>query len=89
MHPADPLTLLLTSLASISQPPPDLEGLAEILKRDPGRLSLAELGLDSLGRLEFCIALEIDQGVVITPEAMASLHGADQLLRCIAGAPRI
>jgi acyl carrier protein len=85
---ADPPSLLIAALASISQPPPDLDQLAEGLRRDPASISLADLGLDSLGRLEVCIALEIDHGVLITPETVASLHGADQLLRRIAAAPR-
>lgn len=89
MPHADPVAQLVATLASISLPPPDLDRLAEMLRRDPARLSLADLGLDSLGRLEACIALEIDQGVVITPETVAALHGADQLLGRIAAAPRV
>ena len=85
---ADPVAQLVAALASISLPPPDLDRLAEALRRDPARLSLADLGLDSLGRLEACIGLEIDQGVLITPETVASLHSADQLLRRIAAATR-
>lgn len=84
----DPVSQLVAALAVISLPPPDLEQLAEALRRDPARLSLTDLGLDSLGRLEACIALEIDHGVLITPETVAALHGADQLLRRIATAPR-
>jgi hypothetical protein len=85
----DPVDQLIAALASISLPPPELESLGVMLRRDPGRLSLADLGLDSLGRLEACIALEIEQGVLITPETVASLHSADQLLRRIATAPRV
>ncbi len=85
----DPVAQLLAALASISLPPPDLDGLAESLRRDPRSLTLVDLGLDSLGRLEACIALEIDQGVLITPETVAPLHSADQLLQRIADAPRV
>jgi len=86
---ADPVDQLIAALASISLPPPDLQSLGDTLRQDPGRLSLVDLGLDSLGRLETCIALEIEQGVLITPETVAALHGADQLLRRIATAPRV
>ena len=85
---ADPATLLLAALAAISQPPADLHELEQQLRQDPARLSLADLGLDSLGRLEACIALEIDHGVLITPEALAPLSDAEQLLNRIAAAPR-
>ena len=85
---ADPVNVLVTALAAISQPPPDLDRIAETLRRDPASLSLADLGLDSLGRLEACIALEIEQGVLLTPEAVAPLQDADQLLRRMATAAR-
>lgn len=52
MTTADPLPPLLDALASISVPSADLPALAEALRRDPASLSLADLGLDSLGRLE-------------------------------------
>ncbi|MFM7267881.1 MAG: hypothetical protein ACKOZT_04745 [Cyanobium sp.] len=89
MTTADPLPPLLDALASISVPSADLPALAEALRRDPASLSLADLGLDSLGRLEACIALEIEHGVLLTPEAVAPLQDAEQLLRRIAAAPRV
>ncbi|MFM7549846.1 MAG: hypothetical protein ACKO8I_13460 [Cyanobacteriota bacterium] len=85
---ADPVALLLAALGSISVPPPDLAQLEVALQADPAQLTLVDLGLDSLSRIEACINLEIDHGVLITPETVASLHSADQLLRSIASAAR-
>jgi acyl carrier protein len=82
------VALLLTALASISVPPSDLDKLTLALHSEPARLTLEDLGLDSLGRMEACITLEIDHGVLITPEEMGSLYSADQLLCRIAAAPR-
>lgn len=80
---------LLAALASISLPPSDLERVSELLRRDPASLSLADLGLDSLGSLEMCIALELEHGVLITPETLGGLRDAGQLLRRIASAPTV
>jgi acyl carrier protein len=80
---------LLSALAAISMPPSDLDHVAEVLEHDPAALSLADLGLDSLGSLEMCIALELDHGVLITPETLGGLRDAGQLLRRIATAPRV
>lgn len=81
--------LLLASLSLISLPPPDLQALSEQLHRDPVRLTLADMALDSLGRLEFCISLEVEHGVIVTPETLAPLQDAAQLLRCLDSAPRV
>jgi hypothetical protein len=85
---SEPVALLLAALASISVPPPDLDKWMLVLRSEPAHVTLEELGLDSLGRMEACITLEIDHGVLITPEEMASLYSADQLLCRIAAAPR-
>lgn len=79
----DLVTVVLAVLASISQPPARLEDLGTLLRSEPERLTLADLGLDSLGLLEFCIGLEIDHGVVVSPERLVGVHSADQLLRLL------
>lgn len=85
----DPVAQLVAALAPISLQPQDLDGVADSLRCDPGRVTLVDLGLDSLGRLEACIALEIDQAVLISPETVDLLHSADRLLQRSAAAPRV
>lgn len=75
--------MVLAVLGSISQPPDRLESLEVLLRAEPQRLTLTDLGLDSLGLLEFCIGLEIDHGVVVSPERLVGVHSADQLLRLL------
>lgn len=75
------MAVVIAALAALSQPPQALEGLEQVLRRHPQDLSLADLHLDSLGLMEFCIALEIDHGLAIPPERLAGIHSADQLLR--------
>ena len=85
----DPVAQLVAALTVISLPPSDLDQLASQLRHEPARLSLIDLGLDSLGRLEACIALELEHGVLITPESVAPLQDAEQLLRLITAAARV
>jgi hypothetical protein len=80
---------LLAALSSISLPPSDLDQVAAMLRDDPAALSLADLGLDSLGSLEMCIALELNHGLLLTPDLLGGLSDAGQLLRRIALAPRV
>ena len=79
----DLVSVVLTVLGSISQPPERLEDLERLLRAKPQQLTLTDLGLDSLGLLEFCISLEIDHGVVVSPERLVGAHSADQLLRLL------
>ena len=62
-------------------------------------LVLAELGMDSLGEMEFCIAIELKTGVTLLPAELAELKSTDAIERRIrerldeaarsgAGAPR-
>ncbi|MFM1798335.1 MAG: hypothetical protein RLZZ117_613 [Cyanobacteriota bacterium] len=80
---------LLAALSSISLPPSDLDQVGAQLREDPAALSLVDLGLDSLGGLEMCIALELNHGLLLTPELLRGLSDAGQLLRRIASAPRV
>ena len=47
---------------------------------------VAGLGLDSLGRMEFCIQLELDHGVPLTPDRLLAMHELGELLTFIASA---
>jgi hypothetical protein len=89
------LARLLSALAALSVPPP---GLAELQHRlsaaaadgpalplEP--LPLAQLGLDSLGRMEFCIHLELDHGVPLTPDRLLAMDELGELLAFLADPP--
>ena len=46
-------------------------------------LVLAELDMDSLGEMEFCIAIELSTGVTLLPSELASLASTDAIERRI------
>jgi acyl carrier protein len=76
-------TLLLQALSALSTPPDDLVGLEARLRTDEGSVLLAELRLDSLGAMEFCIHLELESGVIVTPEELILCGSAEQLLSLV------
>ncbi|MEB3321724.1 MAG: hypothetical protein VKI81_02760 [Synechococcaceae cyanobacterium] len=83
----DPVAVLLAALASITQPPPRLEELEQRLRSHPEQITLRDLGLDSLGMMEFCISLELDHATFLTPEVLGGMHSADQILRVLGRRP--
>lgn len=89
------LAVLLSALAAVTVPPSGLASLRQRLVADswlPGadppdplqRFPLASLGLDSLGRMEFCIQLELDHGVPLTPDRLLAMQELGELLTFIA-----
>lgn len=46
-------------------------------------LVLAELDMDSLGEMEFCIAIELSTGITLLPPQLAELASTDAIERCI------
>ena len=50
---------------------------------DGSNIVLAELAMDSLGEMEFCIAIELSIGVTLSPAQIASLASTDAIERCI------
>lgn len=96
---ADPsplsLRVLISGLEAISVPPPELHDLRALLDDSPDPVSapggdrplhtlpLQSLGLDSLGRMEFCIQLEIDHGVPLTPDQLVEMSDLGELLAFI------
>lgn len=44
---------------------------------------LADLGMDSLGEMEFCIAIELATGVTLVPAELAELKSTDAIERRI------
>lgn len=81
-------SVLLSALAAITVPPPGLAvlqaRLADGQGLPPEGIPLADLGLDSLGRMEFCIQLELDHGVPLTPDRLAAMDDLGALLAFIA-----
>lgn len=91
------LAVLLSALAAVTVPPRGLATLRERLVAEarvgganpPEPLQhfpVAGLGLDSLGRMEFCIQLELDHGVPLTPDRLLAMHELGELLSFIASA---
>jgi acyl carrier protein len=48
-------------------------------------VDLARLVMDSLARMEFCIAIELSTGVTLLPTQLAELATTDAVERCIRG----
>lgn len=46
-------------------------------------VELARLDMDSLARMEFCIAIELSTGVTLLPPQLAELATTDAIERCI------
>jgi hypothetical protein len=46
-------------------------------------LNLADLDMDSLGQMEFCIAVELSTGVTLLPSQIAELSSTDAIERRI------
>jgi len=46
-------------------------------------LELAELEMDSLAQMEFCIAVELSTGITLLPPQLAELASTDAIERCI------
>lgn len=81
---------VLDALATLSMPPQDPERLRQLLLAGTPGLPLESLGLvDSLSAMEFCIQLELAQGVVITPDQLEDMADAAALLLAIQGSPGV
>ena len=77
------LEILRKCLSAMSVPP---QGLDDLLKKIASGESfdlLRDLGLDSLGSMEFCIQLEIETDLVVTPEDLIRLKTTDELLKIV------
>jgi acyl carrier protein len=46
-------------------------------------VELARFGMDSLARMEFCIAIELSTGVTLLPSQLEELATTDAIARCI------
>lgn len=72
--------IVARALESLSVPPADLGQIEANLVAGAGALPLENLGLDSLGTMEFCIHLELEFGLVLHPEELVSARSAEDLL---------
>lgn len=81
------LAVVLSALAAVTVPPSGLVALRGGTLPSLQRFPLAALGLDSLGRMEFCIRLELDHGVPLTPDRLVAMQELEELLRFIASPP--
>ncbi|HJN36065.1 MAG: phosphopantetheine-binding protein [Prochlorococcus sp.] len=75
--------IMISALASLSVPPLELEVMRENISDSADTVSTQAMGLDSLGAMEFCIHLELDHGVVISPEDLLAVEHAAQLLSIV------
>jgi acyl carrier protein len=74
------VAVLVAALRSLSITPSDLAGIEADLQGDLAALPMRRLGLDSLGSMEFCIHLELDHDVVITPADLLRMQTVQELI---------
>lgn len=55
-------------LTSLSNPPPGIDDLCQRIVEGETLDLFHDCDLDSLGSMEFCIHLELETGLVVTPE---------------------
>ena len=79
------VNIVISALASLSAPPIDLAMIRKKITESPSSVSSQEMGLDSLGAMEFCIHLELDCDVVISPEDLLGVENAGLLMSIISG----
>jgi hypothetical protein len=77
------IALVADALGALSIPPQDLDGVWAELSRGRDVLLVQDLGLDSLGTMEFCIHLEVEHGLVLSPDELLRLQSLLQLLPLI------
>ena len=59
------------------------QGLRSAFLERDANLRLADLEMDSLGQMEFCIAIELSTGVTLLPSQLAELGSTDAVERRI------
>lgn len=74
------ISMVMDALGGLSLPPPDLAGIRARLLAGCDSPLVNELGLDSLGAMEFCIHLELEAGLVVTPEDLLITRSTQSLL---------
>jgi acyl carrier protein len=59
------------------------EDMRRTFLTESANLALADLDMDSLANMEFCIAIELSTGVTLLPRQLADLATTDAIERCI------
>ena len=77
------IDILIDSMEEISLPPKDLDKIKQVLKKNKEEDSIEILELDSLGTMEFCIAIELNHNIVITPEDIFLCAKVSELIKII------
>ena len=77
------ISILIDCLKEISLPPNDLNKIKQLLEKNNGEDSIDLLELDSLGTMEFCIAIELNHNIVITPEDVFLCDKVSDLIKII------
>ena len=67
----------------MSVPPPRLDDLLKKIASGESLDLYEDLGLDSFGAMEFCIHLELETSLVVTPEDIAKLKSSKMLVKVI------
>ena len=77
------IDILINSLEEISLPPKDLDKIKQVLQNKNEEYSIDLLELDSLGTMEFCIAMELNHNIIITPEDIFLCAKVSELIKII------
>ena len=77
------ISIIIYALEEISLPPNDLNQIKQKIKNNNGENSIDILELDSLGSMEFCIALELNHNILISPEELFLCNKVSDLLKII------
>jgi acyl carrier protein len=84
MTPAEWRAVLAEGVRANPVAPPERPELLARLDDPQDPLPFADLGFDSLAKLELCIWLELEQGVVVTEADMAEQQSLAALARHLA-----
>ena len=77
------IAMVMEALTSLSVPPQNLSEIYASLVSDRHMFLTEDLGLDSLGSMEFCIHLELEFGCVVSPDDLLKASSAANLLSFI------
>ena len=77
------ISIIISTLKEISLPPNDLNQIQQVLENNNGEDSIDILELDSLGSMEFCIALELNYDISISPEELFICKKVSDLINII------
>ncbi len=74
-----PARLAVFEALKAAAPPGFTDEMRSSFLAEGSNLDLAQLGIDSLGAMEFCIAVELDTGITLLPAQLAELACTDAI----------